>query len=89
MQGSFGVAQQILSFGQERYKADVDSLQEMLTCRDLASFIECNRKFTKQAASDYATQTAALLNRVTHLASQAAGAGNLSDPASFGASLWS
>lgn len=65
MTGTFDIARQIMSFGQARLEADLQTLKTLVGCRDFKDVAECQRQFAEQAAEQYMDQATKLTRLLT------------------------
>ncbi len=71
MNGAFGLAQDMLTFSQERFQADIDAWQSLLACRNAGDLAERHKEITKKATAHYADHANKLAKRLTDLVHEA------------------
>jgi hypothetical protein len=72
MKGAMGFAQEIMSFSQSRFQANVDSWMAFAVCRNPSNFRECQREFVEEATAQYLAEANKLSSKITSVMSSAA-----------------
>jgi hypothetical protein len=74
VQGTFDLAQQMLSFGQARLADDLGTFRALLSCHDLGEVTRCQREFAEKAVAQYLEQANKVSGALTALFTKAASA---------------
>lgn len=64
MNGAFGLGQEMLTFSQERFQADVEAWQALLACRNAGDWVERQKEITEKARAHYADHANRLARRL-------------------------
>lgn len=65
--GTAEIAQEVVSFWQNRFRADVNVWKAFLECRTPGDLFECQRKFVEKTATDYVEEANKLSSRLVQI----------------------
>lgn len=65
--GTAEIAQEVVSFWQNRFRADVNVWKAFLACRTPGDLFECQRKFVEKTATDYVEEANKLSSRLVQI----------------------
>lgn len=65
--GTAEIAQEVVSFWQSRFQADVNAWKALLECRTPGDLFECQRKFVEKTATDYVEEANKLSSRLVQI----------------------